>query len=124
MTLPFSVNDAAAVASHIGRRIREERIKRGLSQSEIAQRLGITYQQAHKYERGVNRTSASRWLQVASVLGGISELLPSSREVPAPVPLGRQEMELVRNFVRIGSQQRRQLVSQLVRTLAREAEKT
>jgi transcriptional regulator with XRE-family HTH domain len=123
MTLPFSVHDAAAVDSHIGRRIREERIKRGMSQSELAQRIGITYQQAHKYERGVNRTSASRLLQIASILEvEISELLPSSRVVHTPVPLGRQELELVRNFVRIGSEQRRQLVCQLVRTLAQDTE--
>ena len=45
---------------HIGGRIRERRIMLGLTQQQLAEMIGVTYQQAHKYERGINRVSAGR----------------------------------------------------------------
>ncbi|HLY58110.1 MAG TPA: helix-turn-helix transcriptional regulator, partial [Stellaceae bacterium] len=43
---------------HVGARIRERRIMLGLTQQQLADLIGVTYQQAHKYERGINRVSA------------------------------------------------------------------
>src|SRR5215472_11487722 len=45
---------------HVGARIRERRIMLGLTQQQLADLIGVTYQQAHKYERGINRVSAGR----------------------------------------------------------------
>lgn len=119
MNAPFSIHDTKAVDRYIGSRIREERIRRGMSQTDLAQLVGITYQQAHKYERGVNRTSASRLVQIAAVLGiDVSELLPGAGGLGATAPAGRLELELARNFSRITNEQHRQSVSQLVRALA------
>ncbi|NFV80036.1 helix-turn-helix domain-containing protein [Magnetospirillum aberrantis] len=53
----------------IGAKIRERRILSGLNQNQLAERVGITYQQLHKYERGHNRVSAGRLHQIAQVLG-------------------------------------------------------
>lgn len=53
----------------IGTRIRERRITIGLSQGQLAQMVGVTYQQLHKYERGINRVSAGRLQQIADALG-------------------------------------------------------
>ncbi len=103
----------------IGQRIREERIKRGMTQSELAKRIGITYQQAHKYERGVNGTSVSRLLQIASILGiDITELLPNIDDARTPMPVARADLELARNFSRVRDPRRRLAISQLVRAMA------
>ena len=44
----------AAIDDHVGRRIRERRILLGLTQQELAGMIGVTYQQAHKYEHGAS----------------------------------------------------------------------
>ena len=54
---------------HIGRRIKMQRLARGLSQTDVASRLGITFQQIQKYERGVNRVGAGRLQEMANLLG-------------------------------------------------------
>lgn len=62
----------------VGTRIRMFRINRGMSQSLLAERIGVTFQQIQKYERGVNRVGASRLSQIASVLGvSVGELFES-----------------------------------------------
>lgn len=54
---------------HIGKRIKLQRLACGLSQTDVAKRLGITFQQIQKYERGVNRVGAGRLQEVANLLG-------------------------------------------------------
>lgn len=54
---------------HIGRRLRLRRKLHGLSQTDLAARLNISYQQLQKYETGNTRISASRLYQTAQVLG-------------------------------------------------------
>lgn len=54
---------------HVGRLIRRLRRARGLSQTQLAQGLGLTFQQVQKYERGLNRISASKLYEAAGVLG-------------------------------------------------------
>ena len=56
------------VDRHVGRRVCEKRIALGYNQSDLGRALGLTFQQIQKYERGVNRVSAARLLQIASVL--------------------------------------------------------
>ena len=53
---------------HVGNRIRERRILLGFTQQQMANLIGVTYQQAHKYERGINRISAGRLYSIASAL--------------------------------------------------------
>lgn len=54
---------------HVGQRVRERRTLLGLSQSHLAEQVGLTFQQIQKYERGTNRISASRLWQLSDVLG-------------------------------------------------------
>ena len=65
----------------VGRKIKELRLAQGLSQTALADALGITYQQFAKYERGVNRISAAQIHLIASVLqcpiGAFFESLPA-----------------------------------------------
>lgn len=53
----------------IGSRIRHFRQARGLSQTELADALGITFQQMQKYEKGTNRVSASALVLICKTLG-------------------------------------------------------
>src|SRR5215831_7460414 len=53
---------------HVGGRVRERRIMLGLTQQQLADLIGVTYQQAHKYERAINRISAGRLFEIAQVL--------------------------------------------------------
>ena len=69
----------------VGQRLRSFRLARGLSQTSLAEAVGITFQQVQKYERGNNRISASRLCNMAKALK-ISpvDLLP-------PSELGREQ---------------------------------
>lgn len=58
-----------AVDKHIGAQIRAFRLRAGLTQTELAQALGITFQQLQKYENGSNRIAAARLADTAQVLG-------------------------------------------------------
>ena len=53
---------------HIGRRLRQARLARGLSQDMLGKKLGITYQQVQKYESGVNRIGGSRLWDLCRLL--------------------------------------------------------
>src|SRR3954470_24787154 len=54
---------------HVGAKLRERRIMLGMTQQELAELVGITYQQAHKYEKGLNRIAAGRLHALARALG-------------------------------------------------------
>lgn len=56
------------VDRHVGRRVCERRISLGFSQAELAQPLGLTFQQVQKYEKGANRISASKLWDIATFL--------------------------------------------------------
>jgi len=65
----MSVKRPDPVDIEVGHRIRIERLARGLSQTALANRLGVTFQQVQKYEKGVNRVGAGRLTKIAEVLG-------------------------------------------------------
>lgn len=56
------------IDEHVGRRVRMKRSSMGLSQKELAEMAGVTYQQLQKYEWGKNRISASRLFAIGRVL--------------------------------------------------------
>jgi transcriptional regulator with XRE-family HTH domain len=58
-----------AVDAHVGQKIRTRRNLLGLSQTELADAAGITFQQVQKYERGANRVGAGRLMQFSEALG-------------------------------------------------------
>jgi len=61
--------EAQAIDAHVGRQVRLRRELVGASQEQLGERLGLTFQQVQKYEKGANRISAGRLLQVADFLG-------------------------------------------------------
>ena len=59
---------ANPVDIHVGKRLRLRRGILGMSQENLAEILGITFQQVQKYEKGINRISASRLFEIAKAL--------------------------------------------------------
>lgn len=71
---------AGPVDKKIGARIRARRLEIGMSQETLASKLGITFQQVQKYEKGVNRVAAPTLLDLADALqASVLSLLPSSK---------------------------------------------
>jgi transcriptional regulator with XRE-family HTH domain len=65
----------------VGARIRVFRIHRRISQTDLADQIGVTFQQVQKYEKGTNRIGASRLSRIATVLGvAVGELFESPGE--------------------------------------------
>jgi len=52
----------------VGQRIKIQRLAAGLSQTELGENIGVTFQQVQKYEKGANRVGAGRLTQIARVL--------------------------------------------------------
>jgi transcriptional regulator with XRE-family HTH domain len=117
---------ANAADRHVGARIRERRIMLGLSQQQLAQMIGVTYQQAHKYERGLNRISAGRLYEIAQVLSvPVSWFFEGIAVESAHNEMtSRQRMclELARNFALIGNEKHQEALSQMARALAAQSE--
>ena len=57
------------IDKHVGSRVRMRRMMINMSQEKLGEKLGITFQQIQKYEKGTNRIGASRLQQIANVLG-------------------------------------------------------
>jgi transcriptional regulator with XRE-family HTH domain len=54
--------------AEVGRRVRARRLECDISQTELADRIGVTFQQVQKYEKGVNRIGAGRLQRIAEAL--------------------------------------------------------
>ena len=131
MTTQLKVNDApkrpnraTETDRYVGGRIRERRIMLGLSQQQMADLIGVTYQQAHKYERGINRISAGRLYEISQVLGvPVSYFFDGLEENKSGELSARQRMclELSRNFASISNERHQEALSSLARALVNEA---
>lgn len=122
---------------HVGTRIRLRRNMIGMSQEKLGDRLGITFQQIQKYEKGTNRVGASRLQSIASHLevpvsfffddapgletakpSGLSEEVSTNYVVDFVSSL--EGLQLNRAFVKISDPKVRRKIIDLVRALADE----
>ncbi len=116
------------VDAHVGKRIRHRRWMVGMTQQQLADKVGIKFQQIQKYETGMNRVSASRLWDVADALGvSISFFFEGLADGQAPhlAPQGdmmadKEALELVRSYYAIPEAQRRRLFD-LARVLSEAA---
>ena len=117
---------ANAADHHVGVRIRERRVMLGLSQQQLAQMIGVTYQQAHKYERGLNRISAGRLYEIAQVLRvPVSWFFDGLSASDHPAEMSQRQrmcLELARNFAAIDNEKHQEALSQMARALASPAQ--
>lgn len=122
---------ANAIDKKIGQRVRNRRLELAMSQEQLAELLGVTFQQVQKYEKGVNRIAASRLYVIAQALQmsigrffeglnvrGVAETAQEYKDDAMATPEGAQLMAL---FSSIKSQKVRRRVVDLVRTLTEEA---
>ena len=114
----------------VGTKVRIRRVELGMSQTELATSLGITFQQVQKYEKGTNRIGASRLHAMAGALR-----VPVNYFFPQPADgldhtarptevlglLGVPgAMDLLRNFARINDRSAQRALCVMAKTLAKE----
>ena len=118
---------------HVGKRIRHRRWLVGMTQQQLAEHVGIKFQQIQKYETGANRVSASRLWDIADALEvpvsfffeGIESgqsadetpATPASPSMPADILGDKEALDLVRSYYAIPENQRRRLF-ELARVLS------
>lgn len=106
---------------HIGTRLRQRRVAVGLTQQRLADLIGVTCQQAHKYENGVNRISASRLFVIAGVLsvdvGYFYEGLEGDPRGD-PSPQQRVFLDHARSFRKIRTRKHQEAICLLTRIVA------
>lgn len=124
---------------HVGGRVRLRRTLMGMSQGELGERLGLTFQQIQKYESGMNRISASRIFDMARVLDvpttfffddmpqDLAKRAPGcgedydarSEDGEAELLAKRETLELVRAYYLISDTEVRKKVYQLTKLLGK-----
>ncbi|MGR3270756.1 XRE family transcriptional regulator [Thalassococcus profundi] len=113
---------------HVGKRIRHRRWLVAMTQQQLAEKVGIKFQQIQKYETGANRVSASRLWDIADALDvpvsfffeGIEEnpvQANGNDAVPADLLGDKEALDLVRSYYAIPENQRRRLF-ELARVLS------
>ena len=121
----------------VGQRVRMARLMANMSQTELGDHIGITFQQVQKYEKGANRVSSSRLAQISDVVGKpISWFFDEARGKPNGKASGRangtrdvlQRMLTIRGgvalaeaFTRIRSAVLRRRIVDLAKSIAEEA---
>jgi transcriptional regulator with XRE-family HTH domain len=120
---------ANAIDLHVGKRLRRRRRLLGLTQQQLAESIGIRFQQIQKYECGANRVTASRLYELAVALNvpvnyyfdglqpvgdvnGVGETTPANdRDLIAADVLSQKEtLELIRAYYKLGERPRRRLL--------------
>jgi transcriptional regulator with XRE-family HTH domain len=106
---------------HVGKRIRHRRWTLGTTQQQLADRVGIKFQQIQKYETGANRVSASRLWDIAGALNvpvsfffegmdsQVSADAMAAPDMPDDILSDREALELLRSYYAIPEAQRRRL---------------
>ncbi len=92
---------------HVGKRLRQARSLRGVSQEELGEGIGVSFQAVQKYEQGENRLSASRLHRAAVLLeqtvAFFFEGLEAGKPADGPTDFSRAELELIRYYRQIAS---------------------
>lgn len=135
---PKATRRANTMDAHVGTRVRLRRMELGMSQERLGERLGLTFQQVQKYEKGTNRIGASRLYDLAQVLGvAIAYFYEGAQVEPqmlsggaggfaerTPEPYmatflaSREGVELNRAFQRITDPRVRRTIIELCRSIA------
>lgn len=116
------------VDTHVGKRIRHRRWLIGMTQQQLAEKVGIKFQQIQKYETGMNRVSASRLWDIAHAMevpvsfffDGIEEVSPEAAAPEHDILADKEALQLVRAYYAMPESQRRQIF-ELARVLSSDA---
>ncbi|MCF6443944.1 helix-turn-helix domain-containing protein [Nereida sp. MMG025] len=101
---------------HVGKRIRHRRWMVGMTQQQLADQVGIKFQQIQKYETGANRVSASRLWDISEALGVSVSFFFEGADASddqdnkaLDILADKEALELVRTYYAIPENQRRKL---------------
>lgn len=120
---------AHPVDVHVGKRVRHRRWLTGMTQQQLAEQVGIKFQQIQKYETGANRVSASRLWDIAEALdvpvnfffdgleGAGDDAATEKTAMPVDLMGDKEALDLVRSYYSIPENQRRRLF-ELARVLS------
>jgi transcriptional regulator with XRE-family HTH domain len=123
---------------HVGSRVRMRRMMIAMSQEKLGERLGITFQQVQKYEKGTNRIGASRLHQISSILGVpvafFYEGAPNAEGTPNSTESGNppyvsdflatsEGLALTKAFMKVSDPKLRRRIVDLVEAMAGEDDK-
>lgn len=111
---------ARAIETEIGGKIRLRRNAVSMSQETLGAKIGVTFQQVQKYEKGTNRVSISRGLQIAKVLEcKLTDFLPADHGGTSKISIAfdRLDFKVAEQFHRIDAKLRPG-ISNLITTLA------
>ena len=91
---------------HVGRRVREARLAKGMTQTDLGNALGVSFQQVQKYEKGTNRIGSSRLWDICTVLDVavayfFADLSRSGKNEPEPA-LSSRAIKLAKEIDEIG----------------------
>jgi transcriptional regulator with XRE-family HTH domain len=111
----------------IGRNIRIHRLAKKMSQTELGDQLGVSFQQVQKYENGANRVGSGRLYQIAAILGlHVSTLFKGGENRDKGAQSGLldlltepQSVRLIRAFAKIGDSTVRRSLVQLAEKFAK-----
>lgn len=106
-----------AVNGHVGRRLRQARIARGLSLQELARVIDVSYQQLSKFERGENRVSAAALFRLSRAMDVEVRFFFEGLEPGAPSQPMRSEADLRLVIGRVENPAVRARLIDLVETL-------
>ena len=126
---------ASEIDAAVGARVRTRRKLLGMSQTTLAEKIGVTFQQVQKYEKGTNRIGSSRLAQIAVVLGTSPASLFGEGEAGDPAASRSLEMTAIeemmatadgaalnRSFVKIANPKVKRAVIALVKALGAESD--
>ncbi len=133
------------IDAHVGARLRQRRTLLGMTQPNLGDALGVTFQQAQKYERGTNRISASRLFYLCGVLDvpiqfffddmptAVAASSPANKKrgkakkLPSyePDPMAKREtLELVRAYYKVSDPRVRKRLYELTKALGAAASRS
>ena len=123
-----SLAQANTVDTYVGQRIRDKRNERGMSQTEVANAIGVTFQQVQKYERGTNRVGASRLFDLSRILsvpiqyffaGLNTQSTPIEKEDDNVIHLMKPDtVELVEAYYKVENLQVRRQILSTIRSIS------
>ena len=106
----------------VGRRLREARLLTGITQGQLGQELGVSFQAVQKYEQGENRLSASRLFRAARLLAQtvsyFFDEISGDGAADGPPAFTRDEIDLVRHYRLIASEDVREHLLQVAKRIS------
>jgi transcriptional regulator with XRE-family HTH domain len=122
-----SNKSATSIDKLIGRNIRVYRLAKDMTQEELGEKLGVTFQQVQKYEKGINRVGSGRLYQIAEVLDVpvksffAGETKQNNFNTPSPFDLlaDAMTMQLAREFGKMTDNKMRRAILAVVEAMVK-----